>query len=162
MDYKEFNRIVEAHSDALYRFALKNIKVAEDAQEIVQTAFERLWINRNTVDPEKSKAFLFRVAYNFTIDMIRKQRKEADWSEELEQVPTSEVVEFKDLKRVIDQALNSLSDAHRNAIMLRDYDGYSYAEIGEIMNISEAQVKVNIFRGRKQMQQLLGKMEYYI
>ena len=94
--------------------------------------------------------------------MIRKQRKEADWNEELEQVPTTEVAEFKDLKRVLDQALNSLSDAHRNAIMLRDYEGYSYAEIGEIMNISEAQVKVNIFRGRKQMQQLLGKMEYYL
>ncbi len=162
MSEKEFNQIVELHSDALYRFALKNIKVVEEAQEIVQTAFEKLWLNRNNVNLEKSKSYLFRVAYNYLIDMIRKQRKEADWNEELEQVPTTEVAEFKDLKRVLDQALNSLSDAHRNAIMLRDYEGYSYAEIGEIMNISEAQVKVNIFRGRKQMQQLLGKMEYYI
>jgi RNA polymerase sigma factor (sigma-70 family) len=162
MSEKEFNQIVELHSDALYRFALKNIKVVEEAQEIVQTAFEKLWLNRNNVNLEKSKSYLFRVAYNYLIDMIRKQRKEADWTEEIEQVPNTEVVEFKDLKRVIDQALNSLSDAHRNAIMLRDYEGYSYAEIGEIMNISEAQVKVNIFRGRKQMQQLLGKMEYYI
>jgi len=162
MSEKEFNQIVELHSDALYRFALKNIKVVEEAQEIVQTAFEKLWLNRNNVNLEKSKSYLFRVAYNYLIDMIRKQRKEADWTEELEQVPNTEVVEFKDLKRVIDQALNSLSEAHRNAIMLRDYEGYSYAEIGEIMNISEAQVKVNIFRGRKQMQQLLGKMEYYI
>ncbi len=162
MSEKEFNQIVELHSDALYRFALKNIKVVEEAQEIVQTAFEKLWLNRNNVNLEKSKSYLFRVAYNYLIDMIRKQRKEADWTEELEQVPNTEVVEFKDLKRVIDQALNSLSEAHRNAIMLRDYEGYSYAEIGEIMNITEAQVKVNIFRGRKQMQQLLGKMEYYI
>jgi RNA polymerase sigma-70 factor (ECF subfamily) len=94
--------------------------------------------------------------------MIRKQRKEAEWSQALEQKPDTKVVEFKDLKRIIDQALNSLSEAQRNAIMLRDYEGYSYAEIGEIMNISESQVKINIFRGRKQMQQLLGKMEYYI
>ncbi len=162
MSEKEFNQIVQQHSDALYRFALKNIKVVEEAQEIVQTAFEKLWLNRNNVELEKSKSYLFRVAYNYLIDMIRKQRKEADWNEELEQVPTTEVAEFKDLKRVLDQALNSLSDAHRNAIMLRDYEGYSYAEIGEIMNISESQVKINIFRGRKQMQQLLGKMEYYI
>jgi len=162
MSEKEFNQIVELHSDALYRFALKNIKVVEEAQEIVQTAFEKLWLNRNNVNLEKSKSYLFRVAYNYLIDMIRKQRKEADWTEELEQVPNTEVLEFKDLKRIIDHALNSLSEAHRNAIMLRDYEGYTYAEIGEIMNISEAQVKVNIFRGRKQMQQLLGKMEYYI
>jgi RNA polymerase sigma-70 factor (ECF subfamily) len=162
MSEKEFNQIVQQHSDALYRFALKNIKVVEEAQEIVQTAFEKLWLNRNNVELEKSKSYLFRVAYNYLIDMIRKQRKEAEWSQVLEQKPATEVVEFKDLKRIIDQALNSLSEAQRNAIMLRDYEGYSYAEIGEIMNISESQVKINIFRGRKQMQQLLGKMEYYI
>src|SRR5574343_1937893 len=104
MSEKEFNQIVELHSDALYRFALKNIKVVEEAQEIVQTAFEKLWLNRNNVNLEKSKSYLFRVAYNYLIDMIRKQRKEADWTEELEQVPNTEVVEFKDLKRVIDQA----------------------------------------------------------
>ncbi len=143
MDYKEFNRIVEAHSDALYRFALKNIKVAEDAQEIVQTAFERLWINRNTVDPEKSKAFLFRVAYNFTIDMIRKQRKEADMETTKFKEPSSEGADFK-------------------VILLRDYEGYSYHEIGDILSITEAQVKINIFRGRKQLQEHLGSMEDYL
>ncbi len=162
MSEKEFNLIVQQHSDALYRFALKNIKVVEEAQEIVQTAFEKLWLNRNNVELDKCKSYLFRVAYNYLIDMIRKQRKEVEWSQEFMQVPITEVAEFKDLKRVIDQALNSLSETHRNAIMLRDYEGYSYSEIGEIMNISEAQVKINIFRGRKQMQQLLGKIEYYI
>jgi RNA polymerase sigma factor (sigma-70 family) len=162
MSEKEFNLIVEQHSDALYRFALKNIKVVEEAQEIVQTAFEKLWLNRNNVNLEKSKSYLFRVAYNYLIDMIRKQRKEAEWSQGIEQNPITEVGEFKDLKRVINQALNSLSEPHRNAILLRDYEGYTYSEIGEIMNISEAQVKINIFRGRKQLQQILGKMEYYI
>lgn len=43
MNHAEFNQIVDDYSDALYRFALKNIKVSEDAQEIVQTSFERLW-----------------------------------------------------------------------------------------------------------------------
>jgi len=162
MSEKEFNQIVQQHSDALYRFALKNIKVVEEAQEIVQTAFEKLWLNRNNVELEKSKWYLFRVAYNYLIDMIRKQRKEAEWSQGIEQNPITEVGEFKDLKRVINQALNSLSEPHRNAILLRDYEGYTYSEIGEIMNISEAQVKINIFRGRKQLQQILGKMEYYI
>jgi RNA polymerase sigma-70 factor (ECF subfamily) len=162
MDYKEFNRIVEAHSDDLYRFALKNIKVAEDAQEIVQTAFERLWINRNTVDPEKSKAFLFRVAYNFTIDMIRKQRKEADMETTKFKEPSSEGPDFKDLKRVLERALSKLSDIQRNVILLRDYEGYSYQEIGDILSITEAQVKINIFIGRKQLQEHLGSMEDYL
>jgi len=162
MDHKEFNRIVEAHSDALYRLALKNIKVTEDAQEIVQTAFERLWINRNTVDPEKCRAFLFRVAYNFTIDMIRKQRKEADMETTNFKEPSSEGADFKDLKRVLERALSKLSDIQRNVILLRDYEGYSYQEIGDILSITEAQVKINIFRGRKQLQEHLGSMEDYL
>jgi RNA polymerase sigma-70 factor (ECF subfamily) len=47
-------------------------------------------------------------------------------------------------------------------ILLRDYEGYSYQEIGDILSITEAQVKINIFRGRKQLQEHLGRMEDYL
>jgi RNA polymerase sigma-70 factor (ECF subfamily) len=50
----------------------------------------------------------------------------------------------------------------RNVILLRDYEGYSYLEIGEIMNITENQVKINIFRGRQALQKILGKLENYL
>jgi RNA polymerase sigma-70 factor (ECF subfamily) len=162
MSEKEFNQIVQQHSDALYRFALKNIKVVEEAQEIVQTAFEKLWLNRNNVELEKSKSYLFRVAYNYLIDVIRKQRKEADMETTKFKEPSTEGADFKDLKRVLERALSKLSDIQRNVILLRDYEGYSYQEIGDILSITEAQVKINIFRGRKQLQEHLGSMEDYL
>jgi RNA polymerase sigma-70 factor (ECF subfamily) len=162
MTINEYNEIVKTYSDSLYRFALKNIKVVEDAQEIVQNAFEKLWINRNNVDAEKCKAFLFKVAYNYTIDIIRKQKKEVDMEVVTYTEPQADNSDFKDLKRILERALESISEPQRNSIVLRDYEGYSYQEIGEIMQMSEAQVKINIFRGRKNLQQILGNMEDYL
>jgi RNA polymerase sigma-70 factor (ECF subfamily) len=76
--------------------------------------------------------------------------------------PQADHSDFKDLKRILERALESISEPQRNSIMLRDYEGYSYQEIGEIMQMSESQVKINIFRGRKNLQQILGNMEDYL
>lgn len=162
MTIEEYNQIVYSQSDALYRFALKNIKVVEDAQEIVQTSFEKLWINKNNVDPTKCKAYLFRIAYNCMIDIIRKQKREVDMELISNREPQSEQVDFKGLKPILDNALSQIGEMQRNVILLRDYEGYSYLEIGEIMNLSENQVKINIFRGRQALQKILGKLENYL
>jgi RNA polymerase sigma-70 factor (ECF subfamily) len=162
MTIEEYNQIVYSQSDALYRFALKNIKVVEDAQEIVQTSFEKLWINRNHVDPTKCKAYLFRIAYNSMIDIIRKQKREVDMELISNREIQSDQTDFKGLKPILDNALSRISELQRNVILLRDYEGYSYLEIGEIMNLTENQVKINIFRGRQALQKILGKLENYL
>ena len=76
--------------------------------------------------------------------------------------PQSEQADFKGLKPILDNALSQISEMQRNVILLRDYEGYSYLEIGEIMNLTENQVKINIFRGRQALQKILGKLENYI
>jgi len=162
MTIEEYNQIVYSQSDALYRFALKNIKVVEDAQEIVQSSFEKLWINRNIVDPTKCKAYLFRIAYNGMIDIIRKQKREVDMELISNREIQSDQTDFKGLKPILENALNQISEMQRNVILLRDYEGYSYLETGEIMNITENQVKINIFRGRQALQKILGKLENYL
>ncbi len=162
MTIEEYNQIVYSQSDALYRFALKNIKVVEDAQEIVQTSFEKLWINKNNVDPTKCKAYLFRIAYNCMIDIIRKQKREVDMELISNREPQSEQADFRGLKPILENALSQISEMQRNVILLRDYEGYSYLEIGEIMNLTENQVKINIFRGRQALQKILGKLENYL
>jgi RNA polymerase sigma-70 factor (ECF subfamily) len=162
MTIEEYNQIVYSQSDALYRFALKNIKVVEDAQEIVQTSFEKLWINRNNVDPTKCKAYLFRIAYNSMIDIIRKQKREVDMELISNREIQSEQTDYKGLKHILDNALSQINEMQRNVILLRDYEGYSYLEIGKIMNLTENQVKINIFRGRQALQKILGKLENYL
>jgi len=71
----EFNQCVDECANSVYRFILKNIGQVEDAQDIVQTAFEKLWVNRDKVEPLKAKSYLFTVAYHQMIDHIRKEKK---------------------------------------------------------------------------------------
>jgi len=74
----------------------------------------------------------------------------------------SEQTDYKGLKHILDNALSQINEMQRNVILLRDYEGYSYLEIGKIMNLTENQVKINIFRGRQALQKILGKLENYL
>jgi len=71
MTEREYNECVNQYADNLYRFIVKNLQHEEDARDIVQTAFEKLWVTRHQVITNKSKSYLFTIAYNQMIDHIR-------------------------------------------------------------------------------------------
>src|SRR6476620_5936062 len=75
MTEKEYNECVTLYADNVYRFIVKNLRHEEDARDVVQTAFEKLWRNRADVDGSKSKSYLFTVAYNSMIDHLRKIKR---------------------------------------------------------------------------------------
>ena len=75
MTEKEYNECVTTYADNVYRFILKNLRHEEDARDIVQTAFEKMWRNRTEVDALRSKSYLFTVAYHQMIDHIRKVKR---------------------------------------------------------------------------------------
>lgn len=161
MTEREYNECVTAHADNVYRFILKNLRHEEDARDVVQTAFEKMWRNRDTVDAQKSKSYLFTVAYHQMIDHIRKVKRiqlREDFSDEskIENRPVN------NLKKILDEALSRLSETQRSLVLLKDYEGYSYSEIGTIMNLNESQVKVYLHRARVQMKEYLVKMENVI
>jgi RNA polymerase sigma-70 factor (ECF subfamily) len=66
---------------------------------------------------------------------------------------------YNNLKEVINNALELLPEIQRTVIMLRDYEGYDYAEIGEITNLNESQVKVYIFRARQTLKNYIVKLD---
>ncbi|HVA97710.1 MAG TPA: sigma-70 family RNA polymerase sigma factor, partial [Bacteroidia bacterium] len=63
------------------------------------------------------------------------------------------------LKEVLNDAVNKLSDVQRSVVLLRDYEGYSYQEIGKITELTEAQVKVYIYRARVFLKNYIGSMD---
>ncbi len=75
MTEKEYNDCVTKHADNVYRFIVKNLRHEEDARDVVQTAYEKLWRNREEVENEKSKSYLFTIAYNAMIDHLRKVKR---------------------------------------------------------------------------------------
>ena len=66
------------------------------------------------------------------------------------------------LKKVLDEALSRLSETQRSLVLLKDYEGYSYDEIGKITGLSESQVKVYLHRARVQLKEYLVKIENLI
>ena len=148
MTIQEFNNCVDTYSDGVYRFIVKNIGHEADAQDIVQTAFEKLWIHREKVESEKVKSYLFTVAYHQMIDHIRKDKKRATTDNFEDLKVHSHIASNTELKQILLRAINELNPTQKSLVLLKDYEGYSYQEIGEIMNLSESQVKVYLHRAR--------------
>jgi RNA polymerase sigma factor (sigma-70 family) len=158
MTEREYNECVQQFADNVYRFILKNLRHQEDARDVVQSAFEKLWVNRDVVQTEKSKSYLFTIAYNQMIDFIRKQKRIQLKDSFSEMAMGSGSIGFS-TKRILEEALSKLNETQRSLVMLKDYEGYNYAEIGEIMGLNESQVKVYLHRARLQLKAYLVNIE---
>jgi RNA polymerase sigma-70 factor (ECF subfamily) len=158
MTVTDYNSCVDRYSDGLYRFMLKNTRDKDLAKDLVQDAFEKLWRKLNEVDAEKAKTYLFTTGYNSFIDHTRRQKFKGDYNEVVEENYGYQN-NYNNLKEVINNALEKLPEIQRTVIMLRDYEGYDYNEIGEITQLSESQVKVYIFRARQTLKNYLVKLD---
>ena len=155
----EYNQCVDLHSDGVFRFIVKNLKQEEDARDIVQTAFEKLWRNRDQVEHGKGKSYLFTVAYNQMIDHVRKHKR-VMLKDEFSADARIEQSNFgNNTKRILMEALNRLNETQKSLVMLKDYEGYSYEEIGKIMGLSGSQVKVYLHRARLILKEYLVSPE---
>jgi RNA polymerase sigma-70 factor (ECF subfamily) len=158
MTEKEYNDCVTQYADNVYRFIVKNLRHEEDARDIVQTAFEKLWRNREQVETGKSKSYLFTVAYNQMIDHIRKVKR-IELKEVFHEDGKTSYQPHNNTKKTLMEALNRLNETQKSLVMLKDYEGYSYEEIGQIMNLNASQVKVYLHRARLSLKNYLVKPE---
>ncbi len=149
MTKEEYNRTVNDISHRLFGFVFKLTKDEEDANDLVQDAFMKLWSNRKKVEFKKAKSWLFTTAHNAFINFIKKSNRQIRMAE-----GTDISFESKnrfELKEIIDLAMEKLSDLQKSIILLRDLEGYNYKEIGEMLDLNESQVKVYLFRARKKI-----------
>ena len=157
----EYNQCVDDHANALYRFVLKNIKDDDSAQDVVQEAFTRMWEKREEVSGEKSKSYLFTTAYHLLIDTVRHRERFTELNGDSLDFYTG-TSPYSDLQEILHQAVEQLPLDQKTVVLLRDYEGYSYEEIGKITGLNESQVKVYIYRARLFLKKYIGKMEVVI
>ena len=162
MTVEEFNQCVDLHSDNLYRFILKNVKDKDKAKDIVQDTYEKLWLKVSDVPSTNAKSYMFTAAYRTMIDMFRRDKKQTRMEEGEFDEALSHSKQYSDLKSILNEAINKLPEIQRMVVMLRDYEGYSYKEIGEMTNLGESQVKVYIFRARIFLKNYIGDIEKVI
>jgi RNA polymerase sigma-70 factor (ECF subfamily) len=157
MTVNEYNNCVNQYADGVFRFILKNIKDEDKAKDIVQDAFEKLWIKLSDIDAATVKSYLFTIAYNGMVDAFRREKFVGD----IESVKDNNFITFNnynDVKEILNEALSKLNDIQRAVILLRDYEGYNYNEIGKITGLSESQVKVYIYRARVILKEYIGNL----
>lgn len=161
MTITEYNSCVDSFSDGIYRFVLKNLRDTDASHDIVQDSYMKLWIKRKNVDSVKAKSYLYTTAYHTLIDYVRKNKRSTSM-DNMENIQGETYNDYSDIKEILNEAVNKLPEIQRSVILLRDYEGYSYQEIGEITNLKESQVKVYIYRARVFLKKFIVSPEMVI
>ena len=161
MTTKEYNLAIDAYSDNIYRFALKHLKNEMSAKDVVQETFMKVWVKHEEVAYEKVKSYLFTTAYHAIVDWVNKEKRNGDF-EKVEHTATTEFSISFDLEKILNEALDKLPEIQKTVVLLRDYEGYNYAEIAEITELSESQVKVYIFRARQALKDYIKRLELVV
>lgn len=161
MTVKEYNRSVEEYADSVYRFIRADLKDEERANDIVQDSYEKLWRHVVEIEYAAVKSWLFSTAYHTMIDIIRREKRmtSLEESNDADILFESQESQYTDLNEILHSAIDRLPEQQKTTVLLRDYEGYSYREIGEITGLTEAQVKINIYRGRIALKNFIGKIE---
>jgi RNA polymerase sigma factor (sigma-70 family) len=158
MTAEDYNNCVKLYADGLYRFMLKSTRQVEDARDLVQSSFEKLWEHRAEVIADKSKSYLFTIAYHKMIDLNRKNSR-MEFRETLPDQVQDSQRNTNRLKEILEKALNRLNERQRSLVLLKDYEGYSYEEIAEITGLNATQVKVTLHRARLLLKEWLVSVE---
>lgn len=152
----------------LFRFALRFLGNEEEAKDVVQEVFIRVWNGRDQMNEVQNwEAWCMRITKNLSLDRIRvitrKQTRpiEDGYAVMQESLSPLESTEISESMNRINQFIAALPEKQRQVIHLRDVEGYSYNEICEILEIDLSQVKVNLFRARNAVREKLMKINAY-
>lgn len=160
-DESAFRELLRQFQPVIYRFAVRFLGDSEDAKDIAQETFLKFFRSIKTVNEEENvNAFLFMIARNLCIDFLRKKKPDS-YSQNLEPVCTQtplECLRRKEEHEAMLHIVNSLPERQRTAIDLRYAEGFSYAEIASIMNVSVSAVEALLDRGKKELRKRLSNL----
>lgn len=171
-DRAEFARLVEAHSGQIYRLAMKMLRNAQDAEDILQETFIKAYDHIQGFEGRSSlSTWLYRIATNEALMFIRKQKDnttsidEPYQSDDGDEIP-KQIIDWcclpeKDLmssesREYLDQAVESLPETMRIVFLLRDVEGLSTRETAEVLDLSESAVKTRLSRARLKLREELS------
>ncbi len=174
-DRAEFAHLVEAYSAVIYRLALKIVANTQDAEDVLQETFLKAYRHLPGFDGRSSlSTWLYRIATNEALMLLRRRKAitvsieepDEDGGEEQEPMqivdwcclPEEELMSTE-ARRSIDRAIEKLPHSLRVVFLLRDIEGLSTQETGDVLNLSETAVKTRLSRARLRLREHLS--EYY-
>ena len=164
-----FEAAVERHQRKVYTFARYYLGQTEEAEDITQEVFLKLWHNRRLIDAEGTRAWLLKVTRNACFDRLRRRQSAAKVFAEdadepaMDQVqaagPTPEThAAAADFRRHLRNALEQLADPMKSIVILREIQGLKYQEISEVLGVPLNTVRVYLHRGRTRLREQLKEV----
>lgn len=170
-DEKAFEEFIKENQAKVYRVALSMVRNPQDAEDIAQETFVKVYMSLSSfAGRSEITTWVYRIAYNLSIDFLKKHGKRAKITKTLDDPDDTELLELsddsflpedafekKEVKKDIYDALQSLPDEQRELIELKDIHGFSYEEIAEMLSIKEGTLKSRLNRGRLALKKILLK-----
>lgn len=154
---KVFNELFRSHSKDLHDFLYYKYGEDNNPQDIVQSAFEKLWINCRDILPEKARSFLFTVANNEMLNSLSRKKTVLNYKYQKPRDYTDESPEFlmeeKEYHDRLKRALEELSEDQRVTFLLNRVEGKKHQEIAEMLGISRKAVEKRIYTALKILKQ---------
>ena len=167
MSLEAFTSRVLPAKDKMYRFAQRLLKDDEEAKDIVQEAMIRVWNKRDEMHTYLNmEAWCMRIVRNLSLDRIKSKQYNSDRLDTTYNLSApganpEQKTEIDNTMENIHNFIASLPDKQRQIMQLRDIEGFSYKEIGDILNLDANNVKVNLFRARKSVRENLLNINAY-
>lgn len=157
MNEKAFRNKVLPLNGKIFAYALSFLKNEADARDALQDIYLKLWKMKDQLDTLNSlEAFCIRITRNYCLDRIRLKKnylqiEDTNLSEDLTntQSGNNTLNLQKQQLKSIRAYLESLPEAQRTIMLLKDFDGYDYEEISKIMDLNINTIRVNLSRARK-------------
>jgi len=152
----EFEKLIEEQKGKLFRFAFSILKNSDDAKDAVQEMVLKLWKNRRSLDASRNlESYCLNALKNQCFDFLRKEKHKLDYQNSNEQKTFVEPeTGNSDLVEKLKQELKNLPEQQRMAVELKDFQGYNYEEISEILEQNINAVRANVSRGRKKLYEI--------
>jgi RNA polymerase sigma-70 factor (family 1) len=157
-----FDALYRKYSKRLYKFSQSILKSKDEAENIIQDVFLNLWINRDKVEKDSSvKYYIFKIAYNSAISIIRKKIKESQYIEyvkklqDLKEEPVDLQIEYNELNKKLNEIINKLPGRQKEVYLLHKVEGLKYVEISKRLNISVNTIENHMSRALKTIREKL-------
>lgn len=165
MDIEEFNIKVLTLKDKIFRFARRILENVEDAEDVTQDIFIRMWGMRKKLDKiENIEAMAIRSTKNLCFDRLKHEKVKRNHLESIKirQNRISKIRTDEDeIRGIIENVVNSLPEKQRMVMHLRDIEGYGIKEIEEMLGMDANAIRVNLSRSRKKVKEEVSKIMSY-
>lgn len=177
-DRAAFEKIVRKYEKFVCTTVYSVLRNTEDSFDVSQEVFLKLYHSIGSFKGESSfSSWLYRIAKNAALDFVRKDKsgrnvsltaensdgseKVIDVTDESDSSSPEKMLERQERRKILYDAIDELSDEHREIIILRDINEYTYEEVGSMLGLEIGTVKSRLFRAREALRKILKEKNYF-